>query len=76
LPKPWSEQLHVLNDYAMRSFPGDSLSFARVLEFKGLENEAIIVVDLPAARSEAGNATAYVAMSRPRALLTLIHSPP
>ena len=63
-----------LDEYSMRSLPVDKVGFARIDEFKGLENEAIIVVDLPAPSEANGNGAAhYVAMSRARSVLSLIH---
>ncbi len=64
-----------LDEYSMRRMPRDTVGFARIDEFKGLENEAVIVVDLPApTREEDANLTAhYVAMSRARSVLSLIY---
>ena len=61
----------------MREIPGDKVGFARIEEFKGLENEAIVVVDLPApGRADRNTAEHYVAMSRARSVLSLIHLDP
>jgi hypothetical protein len=58
----------------MRHFPPPRISFAEIAHFKGLENEAVIVLDLPEPGSSPSSATeAYVAMSRPRGLLSLIY---
>ena len=67
-----------LDEYSMRRLPGDKVGFARIDEFKGLENEAIVVVDLPAPATgpEANQAAHYVAMSRARSVLSLIHQDP
>lgn len=62
-----------LDEYSIRSMPVDKVGFARIDEFKGLENEAIIVVDLPApdqANSELPEH--YVAMTRARAVLSIV----
>ena len=57
----------------MRSIPVDKVGFARIDEFKGLENEAIVVVDLPGPEKTGENHAAhYVAMSRARSVLSLI----
>ena len=70
-------RIQVLDEYAMRGFPPAGISFAQIANFKGLENEAIIVVDLPlVAPALESNAAAYVAMSRPRAVLILIQQHP
>lgn len=61
----------------MRNPPVDKVGFARIDEFKGLENEAIVVVDLPAPSGAGGNEAAhYVAMSRARSVLSLIRRAP
>ncbi len=63
-----------LDEYSMREISGDKVGFATIGDFKGLENEAIIVVDLPAP-DEIGRNSAehYVAMSRARSVLSLIY---
>ena len=73
LPRRMVSKIQVLDEYAMREFPLAKISFAEIANFKGLENEAVIVVDLPTdASAPEAIAAAYVAMSKPRALLTLI----
>jgi hypothetical protein len=58
----------------MRHFPLPGISFAEIRHFKGLENEAVMVLDVPEPGSGPGSAAeAYVAMSRPRGLLSLIY---
>jgi hypothetical protein len=74
LPAELRAEICVLDEYAMRSFPPAAVSFAEIAAFKGLENEAVIVVDPPAAAAgPEATARAYVAMSRARALLSLIY---
>lgn len=64
----------VLDEYSLRNFPPDKISFAEISSFKGLENEAIIVVDLdPNLDGGHPQALHYVAMSRTRAILSLIY---
>ena len=66
-----------LDDYSVRAFPPTGISFAEIKNFKGLENEVIIVVDLidPVRLKSNENKTLhYVAMSRARGLLSLIWS--
>jgi hypothetical protein len=73
LPRRLASKIQVLDEYAMRGFPPAAINFAEIANFKGLENEAVIVVDLPTDDSTPESiAAAYVAMSRPRAVLTLI----
>ena len=63
-----------LDEYSMRRTSGDKVGFARIDQFKGLENESIIVIDLPAPDEHRGGSAAhYVAMSRARSVLSLIH---
>lgn len=77
LPPGLRSQILVLDEYSMRHFPPPGISFAEIAHFKGLENEAVIVLDLPEPGSSPGSATdAYVAMSRPRGLLSLIYGRP
>ena len=74
MPPDAARRVRRLDEYSMRSIPGDKVGFARIDEFKGLENEAIIVVDLPAPSEANGDGAAhYVAMSRARSVLSLIH---
>ena len=57
----------------MHGTSDNKVGFARIDEFKGLENEAIIVVDLPVSDEvRGGSAAHYVAMSRARSVLSLI----
>ena len=73
LKKEILEHLVVLDEYAFRSFPPERMSFSEISNFKGLENEAIILVDLPLPkRTSQTFSEHYVAMSRARALLSLI----
>jgi len=65
--------LIVLDEYAFRSFPPNKMSFSEIPKFKGLENEAIILVDLPLPSGSARPFPEhYVAMSRARAVLSMI----
>ena len=77
MPASALSRVRRLDEYSMRRIPGDKVGFARVGEFKGLENEAVVVVDLPApARADGNHAAHYVAMSRARSLLSLIYRAP
>ena len=74
LPQGIQKKITVLDEYAVRSFPVPQISFARISDFKGLENEAVIIIDLPCPTKDKDNYAAhYVAMSRPRAVLSLIY---
>ena len=78
MPAAVRGRIQHLDEYSMRALPADKVGFARIEGFKGLENEAIIVVDLPAPDEANPNSAAYyVALSRARSVLSLIHrSPP
>ena len=74
LPEKMKRKIVKLDDYAVRSFPIPEISFSEIKNFKGLENEVIIVIDLvkPEAITDNNKVEHYVAMSRARALLSLI----
>ena len=77
LPPDAARRVRRLDEYSMREPPADKVGFATIEEFKGLENEAIVVVDLPAPEVAARtSAEHYVAMSRARSVLSLIHRGP
>lgn len=63
----------MLDHFSIRTFPPrDFIGFARIQDFKGLENDAIIVVDLPSTFNQSDVANAYVGMSRARSSLSRI----
>jgi len=75
LPEKLLEKIIKLDDYSIRSFPVHGISFSEIRDFKGLENEVIIVIDLevPQEINKIENkAQHYVAMSRARGLLCVI----
>ena len=74
LPKNMREEIVKLDDYSVRSLPIPKISFSEIKNFKGLENEVIIVIDLPKPEniSDADKVEHYVAMSRARDLLSII----
>ena len=73
LPEEIRREIVVLDEYSLRNFPLSQTSFAQIASFKGLENEAIVVVDLPPPiKNTWGLVQHYVAMSRARAVLSLI----
>ena len=71
LPAGLASALILLDEYALRTFPLPALSFAEIAAFKGLENEAIIVIDLP--RPTGPLPGHYVALSRARTCLSVIY---
>jgi hypothetical protein len=73
LPEPLRREITLLDEYSLRNFPLGKISFAEIASFKGLENEAVVVVDLqPPAQGNRSLAMHYVAMSRPRAVLSMV----
>ena len=46
LPEKIKRKIKKLDDFSVRSFPIQEISFSEIKNFKGLENEIIIVVDL------------------------------
>jgi len=71
LPPALAAGIAVLDEYALRTFPPSRISFAGISAFKGLENEAVIVTDLP--RPTAPTPWHYVALSRARTCLSVIY---
>lgn len=72
LSEPTKRLIQELDDYSIRTFPPQKISFAQINNFKGLENEVIVVIDLPSPKTlnEAAEKNwHYVAMSRARGLL-------
>ena len=64
----------VLDEYSVRSKERRKIGFAGIKDFKGLENDAIILVDLPPPNRENGDvAEHYVAMSRAKSVLSIIY---
>ena len=64
-----------LDDYSVRSLPVADLSFSEIKNFKGLESDVIVLIELPHPkdlRTEDEKVLHYVAMSRARALLSII----
>jgi hypothetical protein len=66
-------EILILDEYSLRNTPFNKISFAEISNFKGLENEAVIIVDLESPVPGENPLTLYyVAMSRARAVLSLI----
>jgi len=74
LPEKMKRNIVKLDDYSVRSLPIAEISFSEIKNFKGLENEVIIVIDLVKPNEIKGNNKVehYVAMSRARGLLSVI----
>ncbi len=75
LPDQIKNKIIKLDDFSVREFPVQEISFSEIKDFKGLENEVIIIVDLIDPihiKNTPGKIQHYVAMSRARGLLCLI----
>ncbi len=75
LPEKIKKNIVKLDDYSVRSFPIPQISFSEIKNFKGLENEIIIVIDLEQPQNikeSSKKVEHYVAMSRARGLLSVI----
>jgi hypothetical protein len=73
LPDSLKRGITVMDEFSFRSFPLSKISFAQITDFKGLENEAVIVVDIePPIIGKNSLSLHYVAMSRARSILSLI----
>ena len=70
LPPGIAKGITQIDEYALRDFPPPTISFAQITAFKGLENEAVIVIDLT--RATDPTPLHYVALSRARTCLTII----
>lgn len=88
-PSPWTESCaarlpqHIkrdllqMDEFNLREFPPPQISFAQIQDFKGLENTAIILLDLDHGRfGQYSSPLLYVGMSRARAYLALVINPP
>jgi hypothetical protein len=76
LDKKVKRHLVELDEHSMRSFPPEKMSFAEISNFKGLENECIILIDIedPKNLEKSTNlAKHYVAMSRAKVFLRIIY---
>ena len=64
-----------LDEYAVRHFPHQTITFSEIRHFKGIENDVVIIIDMerPDKRSKSSEiAEYYVAMTRARELLCAI----
>ena len=73
LPAELCDSIAVLDSASSRNLKRNAIGFAQIGDFKGLESEVIILVDMPRpGRSENLRSYHYVGMSRARALLSMI----
>jgi hypothetical protein len=65
-----------MDEFSLREFPPAQISFARIQDFKGLENTAIVLLDLDRTHlDQSARSLLYVGMSRARTYLALIINP-
>ncbi|MDE0155359.1 MAG: NERD domain-containing protein [Gammaproteobacteria bacterium] len=73
LPEDLQNSISVLDDASPRNVNRYTIGFAQIADFKGLESEVIVLVDMPEpGHSESLRSHHYVGMSRARALLSMI----
>ena len=75
LPNKLRNKISELDDYSIRNFPISTISFSEIRNFKGLENEVILVLDLPKIVDETADLDKvlyYTAMTRARSLLICV----
>ena len=69
----WHKSISILDGASPLSSDRQSIGFAQIPDFKGLESEVIVLIDLPAPGSHADlRSLHYVGMSRARAVLSMI----
>lgn len=67
------DSISVLDDASPRNMDRHTAGFAQIGDFKGLESEVVVLVDMPRpGHSESLRSLHYVGMSRARALLSMI----
>lgn len=77
LPEATRKLISELDDYKVRKLPFDGVTFSQIKDFKGLENDVVILIDLahPSVMNiEANKALYYVGMTRARAMLYCLWS--
>jgi hypothetical protein len=67
------DSISILDDASPRNMNRHTIGFAQIQNFKGLESEVVVLVDMPRpGHSDAMRSLHYVGMSRARALLSMI----
>ncbi|MBM4092232.1 MAG: DUF2075 domain-containing protein [Planctomycetes bacterium] len=76
LPRHVKRDVGQVDEFSLRTFPPAQISFARIQDFKGLENTAIVLLDLDHRHLDrSAPSLLYVGMSRARAYLALVVNP-
>lgn len=71
--RDWRNSISVLDEVSPGKTNRRAIGFARIGDFKGLESEVVVLVDMPLpGKSESLRSLHYVGMSRARALLSMI----
>lgn len=71
--RDWRDSISVLDEVSPGKTNRRAIGFARIEDFKGLESEVVVLVDMPLpGQSESLRSLHYVGMSRARALLSMI----
>ena len=76
LPEAWRNRISVLDEASSRNAARHKIGFAKIYDFKGLESEIVVLIDLPPV--DVGGVfrpLQYVGMSRARALLSIVNVP-
>ena len=73
LPKGLLDSITVLDDASSRNLNRQNIGFAQIADFKGLESEVVVLVDMPKpGDNDTMRSLHYVGMSRARALLSMV----
>lgn len=73
LPPNWRKSISIMDGASLLLTDRQSIGFAQIPDFKGLESEVIVLIDLPVpGSSEDLHSLHYVGMSRARAVLSMI----
>lgn len=73
LPENLQDSISVLDDASPRNMNRHTIGFAQIGDFKGLESEVVVLVNMPKpGHNESLRSLHYVGMSRARALLSMI----
>jgi len=70
LPQKWLRRVRVIDDFNINSAEPNKIRFSRINDFKGLESQCVILIDLNSV-DDNYESLLYVGMSRAKAELTL-----
>lgn len=72
LSSNYKNMIKKLDDFLVRKLPLNEISFAQIKDFKGLENDVVILVDLDRADNSLNLSNHYVGMSRAKIALYIV----